>query len=54
MITPYVVVLVWILCGAVAWKIAADKGRRNVSWVVLGQILGPFAIVLALLVPRMQ
>ncbi|MEM6581130.1 MAG: hypothetical protein AAGF35_11090 [Pseudomonadota bacterium] len=54
MITPYVVIAVWILCGGVAWKIATDRGRNSTVWTILGQLLGPFSIVLALFSTKVQ
>ena len=50
MITPYVFVAFWMLCGGVAWKIATNRGGRGQLWTVIGQLLGPFSIPLAFLV----
>ena len=47
MITPYVFVLIWIICGGIAWRIAINRKGHSTFWVVVGQLLGPFSIPLA-------
>jgi hypothetical protein len=51
MVTPYLFVVFWIVCGGVAWKVATSRGGNSTVWTIIGQILGPFSIVLAYFVP---
>jgi hypothetical protein len=44
-----VLVLIWCLFGFVAAIIANAKGRSGCGWFLLGILLGPFALVIALL-----
>ena len=44
----YVVVLV--ICGAITSIIAINKGKDNLQWFLIGCLLGPFGIILALVV----
>lgn len=41
-------VLFWLLCGLVTAVAASSKGRNGCGWGCLGFVLGPFGIVLAL------
>jgi hypothetical protein len=50
MITPYVVALIWILSGGVAWRIATNRQGSSSLWVLLGQVFGPFSIPFAFMV----
>jgi len=54
MITPYLLVLVWIFCGGVAWDIATKRKGNSQFWAVIGQVLGPFSIPLALSIKPKQ
>ena len=47
MITPYIVALLWIVCGGVAWKVATDRGGSGLFWALVGQLFGPFSIPFA-------
>ena len=41
--------LIWVFCGVVAAVIAGSKGRSVGGWLLLGFLLGPFGLVVALL-----
>jgi hypothetical protein len=41
--------VLWLLCGIVAAAVAASKGRNGVGWFFLGLLIGPFALVVAVL-----
>ena len=45
------IVSVWILCGVVSAVVASYKGRSRCGWFVLGAILGPFGLILSLVIP---
>ncbi len=43
----------WILCGIASMLVARSRGVRNAtSWLVLGTLLGPFGLILALMDAR--
>ena len=48
----YAFILTWTLCGGVAWHMAKRRGGSGQLWAAIGQVLGPFAIPLALMVKR--
>jgi hypothetical protein len=48
------ILLVWILFGVVAGVVATNKGRSGCSWFLLGVLLGPFGLILSLIVPKNQ
>lgn len=37
--------IIWILCGLVAPFVANSKGRSFFGWLILGLLLGPFALL---------
>jgi len=39
----------WLICGVVAAIIAVNKRRSGCGFLILGFILGPFGILMALL-----
>jgi hypothetical protein len=41
--------IVWFLFGIIAGMIGASKGRGGCTWFVLGFLLGPFGLLVALL-----
>jgi len=45
------IVTIWILCGAVSAFVASHKGRSGCGWFLLGALLGPFGLILALVIP---
>jgi hypothetical protein len=48
-------VAIWFLFGIVAAVVASRKGRGGCSWFALGFLLGPFGLILALVVgPNQQ
>jgi hypothetical protein len=50
MITPYILALIWMLCGGVAWKVATNRKGSGTFWAVVGQVFGPFSIPFAFFV----
>ena len=44
--------LFWSLSGLVGAAITAKKGRRGCGWLILILFLGPFGLILALIVPK--
>lgn len=49
-LTLYVVV--WIVSGIACYLIAQSRGSTPVSWFVVGLLLGPLGVVLALAVAK--
>ena len=45
-------VIFWVLCGIASSIIAGNKGRSGFGWFVFGCLLGPFGILLALMVSK--
>ena len=45
-------IVVAIVFGVVASIVARSKGRSNLGWFVAGLIIGPFALIVAVLPPR--
>lgn len=41
--------IIWLIFGFIAMAIGSSKGRSGCGWFILGIILGPFALVVALL-----
>ncbi len=48
------VIIVWLLFGAVCAGIAKNKGRSGCGWFILGFLLGPFALILVLVISKNQ
>jgi hypothetical protein len=44
--------LLWLLCGCVGGSIARHRGRSGLEGFLLGILLGPMGLVIALLLPR--
>jgi len=44
--------LIWFLFGLVSAIIASNKGRSGCGWFFLGFLLGPFGLILALVVSK--
>ncbi len=44
--------IVWIVCGVISAVIASNKGRSGCGWFIVGVLLGPLALILALVVGR--
>lgn len=42
-------VIIWLLFGIVAAVIASYRGRSGCGWFLLGVLIGPFSLVVALL-----
>jgi Tfp pilus assembly protein PilE len=45
-------VLIWVLFGIISAVIASNKGRSGCGWFLLGVLLGPFGLILALVVSK--
>jgi ribosomal protein L40E len=45
-------VIFWFLCGIVSAIVASNKGRSGCGWFLLGILLGPIGVVLALVVSK--
>lgn len=50
----FIIPLVWVLFGIGAVLAAANKGRSGCAWFALGLFLGPFGLLFALLVPKIE
>ena len=46
--------IVWLLFGIACAVIAKNKGRNDAGWFVLGFLLGPLGLILALVVSKNQ
>lgn len=46
--------LLWLLFGIISATVALNKGRSGCGWFVLGVILGPFGLILSLVVSKDQ
>jgi hypothetical protein len=44
--------VVWIVCAVVAYRQAPGRGRRALTWGILGVVFGPFALFALFLLPR--
>jgi len=42
-------VIIWLLFGIVAAAIASYRGRSGCGWFLLGVLIGPFVLIVALL-----
>jgi len=47
-------VIIWLLFGIVSAVAASNKGRSGCGWFLLGVLLGPFAIILVLIIPNLK
>lgn len=45
-------VVLWIFCGIISSVAASNKGRGGFGWFVIGLLLGPVGVVLALVVSK--
>jgi len=45
-------VIIWIICGFISTKIAIQKGKHKFDWFIIGLLLGPFGIILALIIEK--
>jgi hypothetical protein len=43
-------IIIWILFGIVSAVVATNKGNNGCDWFALGFLLGPFGLILALVV----
>lgn len=48
------VLLIWLLFGIVTAVVAGNKGRNGCGWFAVGVLLGPFGLILALVVSKNQ
>ena len=44
--------VVWVLCAYLAYQGAAQRGRRQITWGVLGIVGGPIALFALYLLPK--
>jgi hypothetical protein len=42
----------WFFCAVLAYETAPKRGRRGITWGILGFIFGPFALFALYLLPR--
>lgn len=42
--------VIWILCGVISAVVASNKGRSGLGWFLIGFLLGPLGLILALVV----
>ncbi len=47
-------IVIWFLFGLVSAIVAANKGRSGCGWFILGFLLGPFGLLLSLVVAKNQ
>lgn len=47
-------VLIWVLFGIVTAVAASNRGRSGLNWFFIGILLGPFGLILALLISKNQ
>jgi hypothetical protein len=45
-------VIIWLMFGIVSAVVASNKGRSGCGWFLLGVLLGPFGLILSLVVSR--
>jgi hypothetical protein len=45
-------VIFWFLCGVASAIIGGHRGRSGFAWYLLGCLVGPFGILLALMVSK--
>ncbi len=45
---------IWVLCGVISAVVANNKGRNSCGWLAFGFFLGPFGLILALVMPKNQ
>jgi ribosomal protein L37AE/L43A len=45
-------VVIWLLFGFTAAIVGTNKGRSGCGWFAIGVILGPFGLILSLVVPK--
>jgi hypothetical protein len=46
--------LVWLLFGVASAIVASNKGRSGFGWFLLGILLGPFGLIFALIVSKIE
>lgn len=46
--------MLWVFCGVIAAIIAAQKGSSGCGFAILGFLLGPIGIILAILISGQQ
>jgi hypothetical protein len=47
-------IIIWFLFGIVSAIVASTKGRSGCGWFILGILLGPFGLILSLVVAKNQ
>jgi len=47
-------IIIWLLFGIASAIAASSKGRSGCGWFILGVLLGPFGLILVLLMPNLK
>jgi uncharacterized membrane protein YeaQ/YmgE (transglycosylase-associated protein family) len=47
-------IIFWVICGIIATIIATQKGRDGCSWFIIGFLLGPIGVIVALVIGKEQ
>lgn len=45
-------IIFWVLCGLVSASVASGKGRSGFAWFLIGALLGPFGIIISLIINK--
>ncbi|MCA1407565.1 hypothetical protein I6F26_23260 [Ensifer sp. IC3342] len=48
------IIEIWILCSIVTAVVAALRGGHSLRWLLIGCVLGPIGIIVALLMPSLK
>jgi len=51
---PYILFFILVACMVACHIIAKNKGRNPIAWGVTGAIFGPFAILILMLMPKLN
>ncbi len=45
-------IIMWIVFGCAAYSVAGTKGRRPYVWFGIGLLIGPFAVLVVGMMPK--
>jgi len=45
-------IIMWIVFGCAAYSVAGTKGRRPFVWFGIGLLIGPFAVLVVGMMPK--
>lgn len=48
------ILLIWLLCAVAAAVIASAKGRSGFGWLLLGMLIGIFAVIIVACLPNLK